>query len=306
MSTPSAVHPEFRAIPLALIDEPQLPSRTEMDETKMEQLVAAIRSDGFLSVVNVVQRGERYEVVAGHRRTIAARRAGLVALPCYIHQPDSPSLKRVQHTENARREELSVTDEAIWFQQLLDEQPGDGTDGVCALVGETRAYVEGRLALLQGCMRVFEALSHGEISIGVAQQLNKCTEDAHRYMLLDTAIRSGAKVGVVAQWVSDWRTIHAPAAGITPNGPPITPGPAPIVNDYFRCRVCGEKDNPGNMQPVQVHDYCLQPLIDKSTGFFRSRADYVTFPTTREDAVALIHRLLVRFPELANGDAARS
>jgi ParB/RepB/Spo0J family partition protein len=295
---------ERREIPLALIDDPQLPSRTTMDEQKLEELIASIRAYGFFSVIVVVQRGDRYEVVAGHRRTMAARLAGLAVVPCVVCQDGDDALEAIQFDENAKREDLAVTDEAIWFRDLLNRYPDGGTDGVAARVGQTRAYVEGRLALLNGCPRVFAALGAGDIKIGVAQRLNQVTEDAHRYMLLDTAVRSGAPVGLVTQWVNDWRTIHAPASGAPISTPVVSAGGPSLSNDYFRCRVCGENDNTANMQPVQIHDYCLRQLLDPSTGFFRSKADYVIFPHTRDEALRLVERVLARFPELADGTAA--
>jgi ParB/RepB/Spo0J family partition protein len=299
------VAPQFRLVPLALVDDPALPSRTTMDEQQLDELVASIRAIGFISTIVLVPVGERYQVVAGHRRSKAARLAGLVDVPAFVYPSSSEALDAIQHAENRHREALSVTDEAIWFAQLLEAHAEEGTDGVAARVGESRTYVEGRLLLLRGCDRVFQALAEHKINIGVAQQLNRCDEDAHRFMLLDMAIRGGSTVGVVAQWVQEWKTIHQPASV---NVPPFTPGaagPAPIVNEYFRCRVCAENHNTANMLPVQIHDYCLQALIDPATGFFRSRADYVVFPSRREDAIALVHRLLERFPELAEENAAR-
>jgi ParB/RepB/Spo0J family partition protein len=296
--------PEFRQIPVALIDDPALPSRTEMDEHLMAELVTSIRTLGFISVIVVVAVGERFRVVAGHRRTKAARAAGLVVLPCLVYFDEGAALDAIQHAENRHREQLSVTDEAIWFAQLLEAHPTEGTDGLAQRVGETRNYVENRLALLAGCERVFQALADHSINVGVAQQLNRCTEDAHRFMLLDMAVRGGATVGLVTQWISEWKTIHAPASGhLTPGGT-VEASSYPAANEYFRCKVCGENTDTPNMTSVQMHTHCLRTLIDPATGYVRSRADTVTFPRTRDEAVALVRRVLERFPELAEDSAA--
>jgi ParB/RepB/Spo0J family partition protein len=296
--------PDFRVIPHGDIDEPALPSRTEMDEQKLDELVASMQRDGFNSVIGVLSVGDRYEVIFGHRRWHAARRAGIVALPCFVYANRRDAAMRLQYGENWLREDVSVTDEAILFAQLLDAEPEMGTDGLASRVGQSRAYVEGRIALLRGCERVFAALKDKTIPIGVAHELNKCTEDTHRFLLLDMAIRGGSTVGLVRQWVQEWRTIHAPAAA-GPAAPVVgAGGPSPIIQEYFRCRQCGETHNTANMLPVQIHDYCLQQLTDPATGMFRSRADYVIFPTTREEAIALVRRVVTRFPELADEPAA--
>jgi ParB family chromosome partitioning protein len=121
-----AAKPEYRELPLGVIDEPVLPSRTTMDEEKMHALVTSMRELGFISVLVVARVGERYEVVAGHRRRIAAGRAGLVAVPCLVYASKGAAMEAIQHAENKHREELNAADEAIWFAQLMEAHPGRG------------------------------------------------------------------------------------------------------------------------------------------------------------------------------------
>jgi ParB/RepB/Spo0J family partition protein len=303
---PITAAPEFRQVPIGCIDEPVLPSRTTMDEQLMDELTASIRSLGFISVLVVVAIGDRFRVVAGHRRTIAARRAGVAVLPCFVYPSEGAALDAIQHAENRHREALTVTDEAIWFAELLEKYPDEGTDGVAARVHETRNYVEGRLLLLRGCARVFEALAEHHITIGVARELNRCTEDAHRFMLLDRAALGGATQGLVSQWVNEWRQMAALQVG-APQSPAGPPAPSPVVlDDYFTCRVCGERDNAQAMRPVNVHDFCLRQVLDPRTGLLRDKTEYVLFPRTREDAAKLVERIVERFPELLDGDPARA
>lgn len=302
--TLAAVRPEMRQIPIALIDEPLLPSRSSMDETKMDELVASMRTIGFISILVVVMVGERYEVVAGHRRRIAAGRAGIAAVPCLVYATTSLALTAVQHAENKNREELSAADEAIWFQQLFDLHPDEGTDGVAARVGESRSYVEGRLALFQGDERVFAALADGKINIGVAQELNRCSHEMYRRSLLDQALHSHPTRTTVASWIADWKRTMEPALRDIPsNGTPVTTGIA-ILNDYFTCHLCSSKDNPANMRPVNVHDYCIQAILTPALKAWGARSDAIEFPRTLRDAHALIDRLIERFPEIVPDDSA--
>jgi ParB/RepB/Spo0J family partition protein len=302
--TLSAIKPELVEVPVGLIDEPRLMSRNEVDDAHVDDLVQSIRQQGFTSSIVLARVGDRYEVIAGHHRTLAARRVPLATVPALVYPSYLDGIQAIQHSENALQKPTSPCDQAIWYAELVELYPDEGTDGVARRVGEKRDFVEARLALLNGDPEVFRALGNDEIKIGVAQQLNRCTELAHRRMLLDQAIRGGATVGLVTQWVSEWRTIHLPASSGAPLPAPDASGPTPIMQEYFRCRHCGEKHNTANMLPVQIHDYCLQQLTDPATGMFRSRADYVMFPRTREDAVALVKRLIERFPELADESAA--
>jgi ParB/RepB/Spo0J family partition protein len=296
--TLAAVRPALREIPLALIDEPALPSRSKMDDAKMDELIADMRANGFTSAMVLAIVGERFEVIAGHRRWHAAHRAGIVAVPALVYPSKDPSLRRIQHGENKRREDLNPADEAIWFQQLYDEHPEDGTDGVAAQVGESRAYVEGRLLLFQGCGDVFQALADGKIGIGVAQELNRCDNDVYRRSLLDQAIRHGATKAIVSGWIAEYKRTIAPAiADVDLAHPATSAGPASLP-DYFTCRLCDSTENPAYMRPVNMHDYCIKAQLEPALRWLRNRGDFVEWPRTLDAARELAARLIERFPEL--------
>jgi len=94
---------EFSELALALVDEPALPSRSTMDDEKMRELVGSIRANGLLQPMIVARVGERYEVVAGHRRRIACARAGLFVAPCIVY-PSKDAALRVRHAPLAQDE----------------------------------------------------------------------------------------------------------------------------------------------------------------------------------------------------------
>lgn len=119
---------EFRHVLVSLIDEPQLAARTEMDEQKLEELTRDIRAIGILEPLLLVQTGERYEVIAGHRRRVAAGRAGLVDVPAIVYATRDAALERVKYSENRFREELNAADEALFFSELLERDCGGDVD----------------------------------------------------------------------------------------------------------------------------------------------------------------------------------
>ena len=299
------MRPTLREIPIGLIDEPTLPSRSTMDETRMDELVASMRSVGFISTIAVAQKGNRFEVIAGHRRRLAAARAGLVAVPCLVYDSVTEGLEAIQHAENRHREELSTADEAIWFQQLLDAHPEDGTDGVAARVGESRTYVEGRLALFQGDELVFDALQAGQINIGVAQQLNRVTQRSFRLSFLSDAIRNGATIAIVSDWVAKWKVTLEPATRDVFAAGAAAVSMPPTIDPYFTCRACDSTEHPEHMRPVQFHDYCSQAIVKPALDFWRRKSDYIPAPRTETEALALIAQLLARF-RLTDDDQAHA
>lgn len=263
---------EFRELPLGLIDEPALPSRSTMDEERLDELTASIRVDGLQQPMVVARVGERYEVIAGHRRRLACGRAGLAAAPCIVYPSKDAALVAVQFWENYGREELNAADEALWFSELLERDCGGDVDVLCERLRKKRPYVEGRLLLFSGDRLVFEKLQAGAITIGVAQELNRCTNERYRRYLLDAAIRGGATISVVKGWIQEWQrseSLAAPASD-TPVSD-VAPVAVPQTN-YFTCICCGGTENVHNMVPVNVHRDCKSAILDKLIAAYRGDA----------------------------------
>lgn len=263
---------EFKSLPLSLIDEPALPARSSMSDEKMDELVMSIRTIGLVQPMIVARFGERFEVIAGHRRWHACHRAGLVEAICLIYPDKAAALDAIQHAENRHREDLNAADEAIWFSELLEQKYDGDVDVLCARLGEKRAYAEGRLNLFAGDPDVFDRLRRGLIQIGVAQALNKCTDQLTRRAYLHNAIVGGATVAVVNGWLMQWkRNQLATGPQEVSSEPAAMPGPVPQTN-YFTCYVCQGTDNVHLMQPVNVHSYCLMAVLDQLLARYRGEA----------------------------------
>jgi ParB family chromosome partitioning protein len=253
---------EFRELPIASIDEPVLPSRSAMDDTKMDELVASIRANGLIQPITVARVGERYEVICGHRRRVASARAGLVTMPCIVYPSKDARLLALQAHENSRREDLNPADEALWFSDLLEQQCGGDIEQLCGLVNEKLSYVDNRLALFRGDPVVFAALQAGDIKIGVAHELNRLPDAQYRNYYLQQAIKNGATVAVVTGWVTDWKNMFTglPASAPAPAAAaPIVPGPS---YDPHRCYICGQSDHRFIPESIAVHTHCKLALLD--------------------------------------------
>lgn len=294
------VQVESRDIPIGLIDEPRLTARMTMDEGKLEELASNIRHNGLLEPLVVFPEGERYRVAAGHRRLLASRRAGLVAVPCRVYNTREQFMEAAKHGENRFREEMTAAEEAVYFDELLERDFNGDTDALAAHLGESRSYVESRILLFRGGQDVFDALASNKIGIGVAQELNRCTDDKHRAYLLDCAVRGGATKSVVSGWVQQWQRDQERASGEpAPSQSTYTPA-AVAARNYFQCYACKGTERIEAMVPLNFHTYCIDATLEKALTLYEQRGDLLLFPATREQAVSLIERVLARFPELAD------
>lgn len=260
----------FAEVDLDLIDEPILPSRTQMDDDQLEALAESIRTVGLQQPMIVARVGERYEVIAGHRRRIACGRAGLTKAPCIVYPSKDIPRHIIQAHENTKREALNPADEALWFVELLEQECGGDIEKLCGLVGEKFDYVSNRIALFRGDQTVFEALRAGKIRIGVAHELNKCPDEHYRRYYLDCAIRSGATVSVVVGWITEWRqSFQAQPQAPASAAPELAAMPIDTAQP-FTCYVCGRADHVHLIRPLYVHQHCqlaiLDPLLNRDNG----------------------------------------
>ena len=266
------IAPEPREIPIGMIDPPVLPARMAMDEVKFEELCASVRKFGIIQRLILVRTGERYEVVAGHRRYLAACRVNLVAVPADVYATKDDAQEGIKHAENRFREDLSPAEEAAYFQELYDGIAGGDVDRVCEIVGEKFNYVSDRLLLFQGCPLVFDALKERKIKLGVATEINKVTDERVRRALLHDAILGGATVAVVRGWVTDWkRDADRGSAPLPPPDAPSPAGPSPVSN-FFTCICCLGTDNVHLMTQVNVHTHCKLAILDKLVAAYNNPA----------------------------------
>jgi ParB/RepB/Spo0J family partition protein len=276
--------PELRKLDLVRIDEPVLPIREAMDEGKLRELADSMAADGLIQPLSIkvvrdrcgsaehpvgdgpcplcTDAPERYEIVAGHRRFMAAKLLGWRDIPCILFQPGELAAHSAMLAENIYREDLTTAEEALWFAELMEKENTD-TDGLAALVHKSRDYVEDRLRLLRGDMEVFNALRRREIAFSVARELNKCTDEAHRRMLLDVAVKGGHSARVVTTWIANWKAGNAVAATAPVESADAQPEDS---TPAFRmaCMLCDAEHDPYNLEVVYVHKYCrtfLEKLI---------------------------------------------
>lgn len=241
-----------------------------MDEDKLDELAVSIRAIGLQQPMIVARLGERYEVIAGHRRRLACARAGLAAAPCIVYPDKTAALESVKYAENRFREDLNPADEAIWFSELLERDCGGDIEKLAGLVGEKLSYINNRLLLFGGDPDVFQALRDGKIKIGVAHEINKCPDPEYRRYYLEHAVRGGATVAVVNGWITEWKNMYAERAPVQAGEPSTAPSVVIPIYDPMACYVCKKSDPRFIPNTIYVHAHCqlaiLEPLIETVNG----------------------------------------
>lgn len=155
---------------------------------EFEELVASVRAQGVLVpiLVRPTKTPGRFEIVAGHRRVAAARRAGLREIAAAVREMGDLEAREAQIVENLQRADVHPLDEAQAFR-FLAERRGAEVPDIAARVGKSESFVRDRLALVGLAPKVAKAFRDGDIELGAAIALAKVDVPAIQLELLEHA-----------------------------------------------------------------------------------------------------------------------
>ena len=143
----------------------------------IEELAESIRARGILQHLVVRRKGDRYEIVCGHRRVRAARLAGLSSVPVVVREYESEAeVLEDQVAENCARADIHPLEECDAFCALDDQ--GRSAEQIAATVAKPASYVRKRLQLRHLVAKCRTALYGERITLGVAYLLSRIPDEA--------------------------------------------------------------------------------------------------------------------------------
>jgi ParB family chromosome partitioning protein len=149
--------------------------RTRMDEGALYELAESIKVQGIMQPILVRQLHEgpnagKYEIIAGERRSRAAKLAGLDTVPVLVRDVPNESAAAMALIENIQREDLNPLEEAQGLQRLVKEF-GLTHELAAQAVGRSRSAASNLLRLLNLADPVQSMLMAGDIDMGHARAL---------------------------------------------------------------------------------------------------------------------------------------
>jgi ParB family chromosome partitioning protein len=173
-------------IPLEQIDPSPRNPRRKLDG--IEDLAESLRTYGLLQPPVVRPVGERFELVAGHRRLAAARALGWTHIPVLVRTAEQDEAYLLTLVENLQRDDLTAREEARALETLLRER-GWTTRQVAAAVHRSPAYVSKRLRVFEDA--VLAPLVIGQqLTVSAAEELLRL-RPAQRRALAERAVHEG-------------------------------------------------------------------------------------------------------------------
>nr|WP_297709729.1 ParB/RepB/Spo0J family partition protein [uncultured Butyrivibrio sp.] len=160
-----------------------------VDDEKMDELVESIKESGVLTPVLVRPDDEgNYEMISGHRRLHAAKRAGLRKIPAIIKEMTNDDATIAMVDSNMQREEILPSERAFSLKMKMDAMNHRGSRSDLTLstertkfhsaesVGETvglkHSQIHRYIRLTYLIPKLLDMVDAGRLALAVAQELS--------------------------------------------------------------------------------------------------------------------------------------
>ena len=151
----------------------KLQPRKIFDQENLEELTNSIKERGVIQPIivrNSQDHTDKYEIIAGERRWLAAQNAGLHEVPVVITEAHDLKALEFAIVENVQRHDLNSIEEANGYQKLID-QFGYDQEKVAKFIGKSRSHISNCLRLLTLPKEVIALIENGNLSQGHAKVL---------------------------------------------------------------------------------------------------------------------------------------
>tara|TARA_B100001123_G_scaffold329736_1_gene371415 strand:+ start:207 stop:1055 length:849 start_codon:yes stop_codon:yes gene_type:complete len=151
----------------------KLQPRKNFDKENLEELTNSIKERGIIQPI-IVRNSEniknKFEIIAGERRWLAAQNAGLHDVPVVITEANDLKSLEFAIVENVQRHDLNPIEEAYGYQRLINDF-GYDHEKVAKFIGKSRSHISNCLRLLSLPKDVIEMIENNKLSQGHAKVL---------------------------------------------------------------------------------------------------------------------------------------
>jgi ParB family transcriptional regulator, chromosome partitioning protein len=165
--TPVTLSAGALQIPLEQIQPNRQQPRQHFDQASIAELAASITAHGVLQPIVVSRNAQGtggFELIAGHRRVLAARLAGKTSIPAVVREDVGDRLE-LALVENLQRTDLNAIETARAYKLLMETY--DLTqEQLAERLGKSRSAVANTLRALSAPQVLQDAVQDGKISEG--------------------------------------------------------------------------------------------------------------------------------------------
>ena len=160
-------------LPISSLTPNKYQPRRFFDESNLEDLTKSVKERGIIQPIIVRKSNNdqfKYEIIAGERRWLAAKRADLENVPVVITEANDLKSLEFAIVENVQRQDLNPLEEAQGYKRLIDEFSYD-QEKVSIFIGKSRSYISNSLRLLTLPNDVIKLIELQKLTAGHAKIL---------------------------------------------------------------------------------------------------------------------------------------
>lgn len=288
---------DIRSLPLAALTFSTTPAQRErrahLDKAKLAELADSIKSHGLVQPILVrplkgvtaaglngtyfptlgksvfspgeVEKLERnhFEIVAGERRAIAAKQAGLQEIQATVRDLTDEQCLELQLIENLQRQDLHELAEAEGYEAL--QKLGHSVEDMAAQVGKSRGTIYARMKLLALCPEGRKAYYEGKLGASTALYVSRIPPALQKQALVEITKpkrwdeeKSPMSAREAQKHIHDHYMLSLASAGFKTADPDLVPAAG-------ACGACPKRT--GNQRElfgdVKNGDVCTDPLCFK-------------------------------------------
>lgn len=171
------------------------------DDEEMNTLIESIQTQGVLSplIVRPIENTEEYEVVSGHRRLHAARKAGITEVPALIYTLDRDAAAIAVVDSNLHREHILPSEKAFAYKLKYEALKHQGTscqvgtksrtdEQIAENANDSARQIQRYIRLTYLIPEFLEKMDRNEIALSVGVELSFLDEFSQREVLEQCAI----------------------------------------------------------------------------------------------------------------------
>ncbi|MBQ4120338.1 MAG: ParB/RepB/Spo0J family partition protein [Clostridia bacterium] len=176
--------------------------RKSFDQYELDKLADSIAANGIIQPLAVRKLGDgKYEIIAGERRFRAAKQVGLRRIPCVIHTADEQSCAILSLTENIQRSNLSIFEEAMAIDRLINYYGITHSEAAVKL-GMAQSTLSNKLRLLNLSTEIRDRIAKARLTERHARALLRIPE-SKRETVLDYIIANGLTLSQTEKYIDD-------------------------------------------------------------------------------------------------------
>ena len=166
------------------------------DDEEMNTLIESVQTQGILSplIVRPIENTEEYEVISGHRRLHAAKKAGITEVPALIYALDRDSAAIALVDSNLHREHILPSEKAFAYKMKMEalSHQGKRTDLTSCQLGtklrtdemmaensnDSARQIQRYIRLTYLIPEFLDKMDNGEIALSVGVELSFLDEQS--------------------------------------------------------------------------------------------------------------------------------